>query len=438
MSSLSRLPPGGTTWTGGSWESKAGRAPSRALSSASGSPGDIDWGTFEEARAFARSLGLESRKDWVEWCMSADRPQDIPVDPSLIYGGEGGPWQGWPDFLGYELRGRCSRSRGWRSFEEARSFVWGLGLKSQREWREWSKSDERPSDIPSHPDQVYEEEGWLSWGDFLGYVAVEMRPFEEARDYARSLGLNSEKEWKEWSKSGLRPIDIPSHPYQVYKDKGWLSWGDFLGFNEEYVPGKWRTFEEARDFVRSLKLKSHIEWKEWCKSDQKPHDIPYSPDQLYKDKGWLSWGDFLGYKPGHVARKRRSSKKRSFTEARDYVRRLGLKSYKEWQEWSKSGQRPSDIYFNPDRGYKGKGWLSWGDFLRYDEGHDAGADWRSFEEARDFVRSLKLKSKKEWHEWSKSDDKPPDIPANPHIVYKGKGWKIWGNFLGYRFQFRGR
>ena len=355
----------------GAWESKAGRAPSRALSSASGSPGDIEWGTFEEARAFARSLGLESRKDWVEWCMSADRPQDIPVDPSLIHCGEGGPWQGWPDFLGYELRGTCSRSRGWRSFEEARRFIWGLGLKSQREWNEWSKSGERPPDIPSNPDRVYEEEGWLSYGDFLGYVAVEMRPFEEARSYARSLGLKSQREWEEWSKSGLRPRDIPSNPDRDYKGKGWLSWGDFLGYKEGYVPGEWRSFEDARDFVRSLGLNSKEEWYEWIKSDQKPHDIPSTPDEVYKGKGWLSWGDFLGHRPGHVAEKRGTTEKRSFTEARDYVRRLGLKSKKEWKELCKSGKRPSDIPFNPDRGYKGKGWLSWGDFLGYKKGHVA-------------------------------------------------------------------
>ena len=424
---------------GGAWESKAGRAPSRASSSASGSPGDIDWGTFEEARAFARSLGLESRQDWVEWCMSADRPRDIPVDPSLIYCEEGGPWQGWPDFLGYELRGRCSRSRGWRSFEEARRFVWGLGLKSVREWKKWRKSGERPHDIPSAPEQVYEEEGWLSWGDFLGYVAVEMRPFEEARRFVWGLGLKSKEEWEEWSsKSGKRPHDIPSHPEEVYKDKGWLSYGDFLGFKEGYVAGEWRTFEEARDYARSLEFESQKEWHEWCKSNQKPRDIPSTPHHVYKEEGWLSWGDFLGYRPGHVAKKRSTTKKRSFTEARDYVRSLGLKSQEEWKEWSKSGQRPPDIPSSPDQVYKDKGWLSYGDFLGFNEGYDAGAEWRSFEEARDFVRGLKLKSVREFREWSKSDDKPRDIPANPHEVYKGKGWKTWGNFLGYRFQFRGR
>jgi hypothetical protein len=41
--------------------------------------------------------------------------------------------------------------------------------------------------------------------------------------------LNSVKEWTEYSKSGERPIDIPSNPQNTYKNKGWQGWADFLG-----------------------------------------------------------------------------------------------------------------------------------------------------------------------------------------------------------------
>ena len=389
------------------------------------------WRGFEEARCYARSLGLKSTEEWQEWRKSGLRPRDIPTRPDRDYKDKG--WLSWGDFLGFK-EGYVPGEH--RAFQEARDYVRRLKLKSKEEWNEWRKSDQKPHDMPSTPDQVYKEEGWMSWGDFLGYrpgyVEGEWRTFEDARDYVRSLGLKSLKEWKEWSsKSGVRPHDIHSHPDQLYKDKGWLSWGDFLGYRPGHVARKRstterRSFTEARDYVRRLGLKSYKEWKEWSKSGQRPSDIYSNPNRGYKDKGWLSWGDFLGYDEGHDA----GAEWRSFEEARDYVRGLGLKSKEEWWEWIKSGQRPSDIPSNPDRVYKGKGWLSWGDFLGYDEGHDAGADWRSFEEARDFVRSLKLKSKKEWHEWSKSDDKPPDIPANPQEVYKGKGWKTWGDFLG--------
>ena len=432
MSSDSLQPPGGMIqMTRALRESKAGRASSRVLCSESDeSSGDIEWRDFEEARALARSLGLESGADWMEWCMGRERPQDVPVDPALIYGGEGGPWKGWPDFLGYALQG--SRVRGWRSFEEARGFARSLGLESSTEWQEWRKSGERPADIPSNPNIVYKEEGWLSWGDFLGYEAVVWLPFDEARDYARRLGLKSHEEWREWRKSGKRPPDIPSNPDKVYKGKGWKSYGDFLGFNEGYVPKEWRSFDEARDYARRLGLKSQKKWKEWSKSGERPPDIPSHPNEAYEEEGWLSWGDFLGYRPGHIAEKHSTIKKCSFTEARNFARSLGLKSKAEWEEWRKSGKRPSDICSRPDQVYKGKGWKSWGDFLGFDEGYDAGAEWRPFEEARDYARSLGLESQKEWRERSKSGQRPPDIPSGPDRVYKNEGWKSWPDFLGYR------
>jgi len=39
-----------------------------------------------------------------------------------------------------------------------------------------------------------------------------------------------------------------------------------------------------------------MEWREYCKSGKKPINIPASPDKTYKNKGWISWGDFLGKK----------------------------------------------------------------------------------------------------------------------------------------------
>jgi len=53
-------------------------------------------------------------------------------------------------------------------------------------------------------------------------------------------------------------------------------------------------FEQAREFVRALGLKSEAEWTEYCKSDKKPGNIPSAPRVVYGDEGWTSWGDWLG------------------------------------------------------------------------------------------------------------------------------------------------
>ncbi len=101
------------------------------------------------------------------------------------------------------------------------------------------------------------------------------RPFEEAREYVRSLGITSNTEYREWSKTSQRPPDIPSTPDRVYKDE-WTNWRDFLGTGDAF-PDTWRPFEEAREFARGLGLTSYKEWLAWCRSGQKPPDIPATP-----------------------------------------------------------------------------------------------------------------------------------------------------------------
>ena len=46
---------------------------------------------------------------------------------------------------------------------------------------------------------------------------------------------------------------------------------------------KFRDFESAREFVRKLNLKNFTEWREYCKSGNKPDDIPTAPWTVYKE-----------------------------------------------------------------------------------------------------------------------------------------------------------
>jgi hypothetical protein len=55
----------------------------------------------------------------------------------------------------------------------------------------------------------------------------------------------------------------------------------------------------------------------------------------------------------------------------------------------------------------------------------------SFEAARTFVRTLKLGSQKEWHEYSKSGKRPSNIASNPRDTYCDAGWVSMPDWLGY-------
>jgi len=121
-----------------------------------------------------------------------------------------------------------------RTFSDAKTFVHSLKLKNLNEWWEYCKSGRKPNDIPSAPHLQYKYNGWINYGDWLGtnFIATrnrKFRPFKEAREYAQSLHLSNVREWEKYCSSGEKPNDIPRLPNRVYKDKGWINWGDWLG-----------------------------------------------------------------------------------------------------------------------------------------------------------------------------------------------------------------
>jgi hypothetical protein len=240
----------------------------------------------------------------------------------------------------------------------------------------------------------------------------EFRDFESAREFVRALNLKGVNEWKEYCKSGNKPDDIPSNPNRTYK-KDFKGMGDFLGTGTIAPKDKvYRSFTDAREFVIPLNLKGLREWRSYCKSGNKPDDIPTAPEVTYK-KDFKGMGDWLG--TGRIAERDRLF--RPFTDAREFARSLNLKNNTDWQKFIKKN-KISDLSVRPDTTYKNKGWEGWGDFLN--TGNIAPEDlvFRPFKEVREFVRSLGLKSKKEWTEYCKSGNKPDDIPSAPWKTYK--------------------
>jgi hypothetical protein len=380
-----------------------------------------NWRPFEEARAFVRSLRLKIQDEWIAWARSEARPEDIPADPRKIYKNDG--WAGMGDWLGNR-----NRKGGYRPFQEAREFARGLGLLSSEDWNAWAKSEARPEDIPASPATVYKDHGWTIWSDWLGTRRRRgrQRSFREARSLVRSLGLRNKDEWVKWCKSDARPEDIPASPHAVYKGKGWAGWGDWLGTDR--IPNQnrvWRSFEEARAFVRSLRLQNQADWIAWAKSEACPDDIPAKPRNVYKDAGWVSMGDWLG--TGNIAPK--NMRWRPFAEARAFVHTVGILSKDEWGTWARSAKRPNDIPASPSRVYERNGWIGWGDWLGTGRIASFNLIYRAFSDARKFARDLGLQNRSDWARWAISGNRPGDIPTYPDSAYKNEGWAGWSDWL---------
>jgi len=189
--------------------------------------------------------------------------------------------------------------------------------------------------------------------------------------------------------------------------KEWAGMANWLGVGSRFKP-----FEEAQLFVKKLKFKNTSEWKKYCKNG-KPSYIPADPRLHYK-KYWKGMRDWLG------------NQFWTFNEARKFIRNLKLKGEKDWIEYYKSGKKPTNIPSGPRQFYK-KEWINLADWLGNGK---VSIEYRPFCQARSFANKLQIKNHKDWIKYCKN--KPIDIPSNPNVVYKEE-WKGWSDWLhGYQ------
>jgi hypothetical protein len=251
--------------------------------------------------------------------------------------------------------------------------------------------------------------------------------FFPARDFARSLGLKNRQQWRNYCKSGGKPKEIPAMPDRTYEDRGWISYGDWLGTGRIATQKmRFRKFDDARDFARSLKLRGQKEWKAYCTSGKKPDNIPSNPHHNYRYDGWIGYGDWLG--TGSVASHRKQFM--GYYEAKKFVHGLNLNGVNAWRLFCKSGKKPSGIPVNPDAFYRQKGWEGYGEWLGTGTIAHKDRKFMIFVDARSFVRSLDLKNSNEWKRYCTSGKKPSNIPSAPYKTYRNEGWYGFKDWLG--------
>jgi len=124
-----------------------------------------NWLTFDEAREFVRDESLGSVKQYKEW-WDWNRPRQIPKYPYNVWKRE---WLGWNDFLGNNNVFDATK-RSYRPYLEGVAYAHGLHLKSQRHWFEHCKDVGIPTDVPAHPELIYDT--WVSWNHWLGNKAA--------------------------------------------------------------------------------------------------------------------------------------------------------------------------------------------------------------------------------------------------------------------------
>ena len=257
--------------------------------------------------------------------------------------------------------------------------------------------------------------------------------FEQARDFSRNLGLKNNREWRVYTKTNLL-YDIPTKPdltYSLY----WKGWGDWLGYIDQSAQFKnYPSYEIVKEIVKEYQIKNFDEWRFFCKTDKFPSGkLPKAPQGFYKNQGWISWGDFLGTKSNSNQKR----KYMSYTEAKEWVKNLALKSMSEYRDYCKGNyshlpKKPINLPVAVGEIYKNNGWRGFQDFLGYDKPRKSPIQlWLKYEETKQLITKFSIKSNKEWRLFAKTKEFPKYVPRSPDRVYtRSNEWKGWVDFLG--------
>ena len=184
------------------------------------------------------------------------------------------------------------KRKNYLTYKQCKIFAIENGIKTKEEWIKFIK----PKNVPSCPDAFYEE--WEGWDLFLRNEIYKKKyrgiyySYKECKKTVQKLSIKSKSDW--FKKIGSiieKDIKIPYDPSKIYEE--WEGWGYFIGTNrvqDNLI--KHLTFEEARNYARSLNFKLCKEWRMLDPNDL-PIGITKQPNRTYKNE-WLGWLDWLG------------------------------------------------------------------------------------------------------------------------------------------------
>lgn len=186
--------------------------------------------SYSDAKKYVNKLKIKSSTDFQKHMMSKNRPNNIPSNPNIEYS-KTGEWISWGEFLGTnKVANQCKE---FLPFDKAHKIVLSLGLKNQKEWNKWSKT-ERPDNIPSNPFHYKETQNWNHWLGTIHYLEIPSYErlghvsYTEAVEYLKDLGLRTSREYYDFVKSKKCKLSLPPSPDKTYKDYGWTNWLDYL------------------------------------------------------------------------------------------------------------------------------------------------------------------------------------------------------------------
>jgi very-short-patch-repair endonuclease len=262
----------------------------------------MEYYTYNESREYLKQFNIKSSYQFYRMVKSKSFDEKINKRPYEFFNSKKrNSWISWEDFLSFSREEENENK--YLNFEEARKFIRNQNIKSQKEWIKWCKNNDMIKlKIPSNPQKVFKNKGWISLSDWLGNESyknmtnINYLNYEECKSYIKSnfKEIKNRVNWLSFDKSKL-PLFIPKRPDSIYKKTGdWINWETFL--DSDISPRSksklFLPYKKAKEYVQSLNFKDQYEFLIYI-NENDINFIPKRPDYVYR-KYWKGFIDFLG------------------------------------------------------------------------------------------------------------------------------------------------
>jgi superfamily II DNA or RNA helicase len=320
------------------------------------------------------------------------------------------------------------------NFSEIISIVRGLAANDERisEYFKDKNSLEKAGGGKLSEDQFKYLSETLDESEFKSQLGIKLweglsrfnwLPYDEARKFVHSLSLSSAKAYQKYVGGSAKNLRIPINPRGVYKNSGFISMPDFVGYDSYFT--EFLSYEDAVVYLSDKTIKSVKSYRELLKSNPNLR-LPHSPWKVYSEN-WDKASGWSGFLSKTKSPQELSKDFLNFSDARIYVHQLGFRTGEDWIFYTKSDRFPDFLPKAPQIVYHEfagiEDWLG-PTYLGRDE------RWKlkylSFNEAKKIVAKEKFKNEEEFKNWS---SRPENIPSKPRRVYQDE-WQGIRDFIG--------
>lgn len=183
----------------------------------------------------------------------------------------------------------AGKRKDFKNYSAARTFVIALGLTSMQDWIAYAKSGTRPADIPSNPWNVYAEE-LASMNPPQKFSINEFIGNKLPRK-ARVKKDGTQGAPKTSKNTDVTKVANAKKATKTTKVAKTVDVPDTSGLTP---------FEIAKNAVQEMKLSSREAFYDLKRKNMLPAGVPRNPDTAFKTD-WKGWGDFLGNTSSNTA-----------------------------------------------------------------------------------------------------------------------------------------